>query len=241
MSAAAGEATAQRKTLLNPETEPFSIKSGSTFSASGGASVTSRAAETSARLARIADDIREAEGIIGRNHLSGRIDPAEQTRAAVGGALRSLDPHSNFFDAAQWKDLMDEEQSGYIGIGATIASFEKSGTTDVYILSTFPDSPAARAQLRFGDRIVAIDGESMGGKDADIVRDKLRGPAGTPFRLTVERAATNRPETFEIRRHRVSQPSIPDTYMLRPGVPTSSFPKGLTTRRPTNSTRRCLN
>ena len=58
----------------------------------------------------------------------------------------------------------------------------------------------------------------MSGKSSDIVRDKIRGKSGTPVRLTIERADTRRQETIEIRRGRVPQPSIPDAYILRPGV-----------------------
>ena len=58
----------------------------------------------------------------------------------------------------------------------------------------------------------------MTGLDSDIVRDKIRGATGTAFRLTLERSSTNRVETIEIRRNRVAQPSIPDAYILRPGI-----------------------
>ena len=209
-------ANAQLKAPFN-EAEPFSVKRGSTFTASGG--VTRPETPSTSRAAVIASDIREAEEIISRNYFNSRMpNNGEMTRSALEGMLRSLDPHSNFYTAAEWKDLMDEQRSGYTGIGASIASFDKDGITDTYILSTFPGSPAGRAQLRFGDKIVAINGETMSGKLSDIVRDKIRGETGTMFRLTVERAATNRLETVEIRRNRVAQPSIPDAYILRPGV-----------------------
>jgi carboxyl-terminal processing protease len=114
--------------------------------------------------------------------------------------------------------MMDEERSGYTGIGATIANFEIAGVTATYILSTFPGSPAERMQLRFGDRIIAVNGEKVSGESSNAVRDKIRGAAGTVFRLTFERAVNNRLETKEIRRGRVPQPSIPDAYMIRPGI-----------------------
>lgn len=217
VSLSAGQLSAQMKAPLNSPADPFSIKFGSTFSASGGAS--SSVPETSAKLSRIAADISEAEKLIAGNYFNGRTAKSEELdKNALEGMLRSLDPHSNFFDAAEWKDLLDEQQSGYTGIGATIANFERGGVADTYILSTFPGSPALRSQLKFGDKIVAINGEKMSGKDSNLVRDKLRGENGTTFRLTVERAVSNRIETLDIRRNRVPQPSIPDAYILRPGV-----------------------
>jgi len=220
ISCLTGQIPAQATAQLNPAVGPFSLKAGSTFSASGGSpDKAANEGGSGAKAARIAADIREAEEILARNYIDSKpVRSPDLTKTALEGALRSLDPHSNFFDAAEWKDLMDEERSGYTGIGATIARFDKDGANDTYILSTYPGSPAARAQLRFGDKVVAINGEKMGGKDSDLVRDKIRGATGTVFRLTVERAATGKIETVEIRRNRVPQPSIPDAYILRPGI-----------------------
>ncbi len=204
-----GAVAAQMEIPLNTAVDPFSIRHGSTFSASG---------ESATKPARITNDIREARDLIIRNHIGGDTSGAGLTKTALGGMLRSLDPHSNFYDANDWKEMLDEQSSGYAGIGATIADFENSGVTDTYILSTFPGSPAARSQLRYGDKIVEIDGEEMTGKELDFVRDRIRGPVGTKFRLTLERAATNQIETVEIRRSMVPQPSIPDAYILLTGV-----------------------
>lgn len=205
------------KAPFNPPVEPFSLKHGSTFSASGGSAKS--ALGSASKIAAISADIREAEKIINQNYFDGReVKANDLTRTALEGMLHSLDPHSNYYDAAEWKDLMEEEQSSYSGIGASIASFDRDGSTDTYVLATFPGSPAGRAQLRFGDKIVAINGEAVSGNGSDVVRDKLRGETGTSFRLTIERAATNHIETIEIRRGRVAQPSIPDAYILRPGI-----------------------
>ena len=220
VSIAVGPATGQLTAPLNKSADPFSITSGSTFSASGGSRNTdSDTGENGEKPSRIAADIREAENIIAAGHIDGRaVKTSELTKAALEGMLRVLDPHSNFYDSSEWSELLDEQRSGYTGIGVSIANFEKTGVVDTYILAAFPGSPAARSQLRFGDKIVAINGEKMKGKDSDAVRDKIRGATGTTFGLTVERAATNRVETIEIRRNRVPQPSIPDAYILRPGI-----------------------
>jgi len=220
VSIAASHAAAQTKPAPLNQSDPFTIRSGSTFSASGGTPrPETDPGESSEKPSRIAADIREAQEIIAKRYIAGRtVNSDDLTKAALDGMLRSLDPHSNFYDSDEWREMLDEQRSGYTGIGATIANFERSGIADTYILSTFPSSPAAKSQLKYGDRIVAINGEKMSGKDSDVVRDKIRGATGTTFRLTVERSATNRLETIEIRRNRVPQPSIPDAYMLRPGI-----------------------
>ncbi len=216
-SIAAASANAQLKAPLN-QSDPFTISSGATFSASGG-TPNARPYAESEKLPKIAADIREAQALIAENHVNGKsLPPSNLIKTALDSMLHTLDPHSNFYDAAEWRDLLDEQRSGYTGIGATIANFDRAGVTDTYVLSTFPGSPATKARFKYGDKIVAINGERMSDKASDIVRDKIRGATGTIFRLTIERAATGRLETVEIRRSRVPQPSIPDAYILRPGV-----------------------
>jgi carboxyl-terminal processing protease len=72
--------------------------------------------------------------------------------------------------------------------------------------------------LRFGDRIITVDGMKTAGKASLEVRDKIRGPRGSTVKITVERAADKRVQTVEITRDVVPQPSIPDAYMIKPGV-----------------------
>lgn len=211
-----GRADAQTRQSIDVSAD-FNIASGSTFSASGRAP--SWWGVKAERPSWVAADIGEAQAIIRTNHISTGGDPVTGlTRMAIEGMLRALDPHSHFYGETEWKDLLDEQRSEYAGIGVTIANFEKDGAIDTFVLSTLPGSPAAKARLAFGDRIVAVDGESTTNRGPDLARDKIRGPVGRSFRLTVERAASLQLETIEIMRDRVPQPSIPDAYILRPGV-----------------------
>ncbi|MFT3745093.1 MAG: S41 family peptidase [Pyrinomonadaceae bacterium] len=222
VSISAGSLTAQTQKAPLNQADPFTLRNGSSFSASGGAGeqrTHTDPAEFSEKASKLAADIREAEALIAGNYIDRPLtSPNDLTKRSLDGMLRSLDPHSNYYDPAEWKDLLDEQRSGYTGIGATIANYTWKGVADTYVISTFPGSSAAKAQLRFGDKIVAINGEKMADKDSDTVRDKIRGANGTTFRLTIQRASTNKTETIEIRRNRVPQPSIPDAYMLRPGI-----------------------
>ncbi|HEX8853399.1 MAG TPA: S41 family peptidase, partial [Pyrinomonadaceae bacterium] len=68
------------------------------------------------------------------------------------------------------------------------------------------------------DRIVEVNGEPIKGKNSSDVRDRLRGPKGSTVKVTVERASTKNLETVEITRDAVGQPTIPDSYMLKPSV-----------------------
>ena len=202
-----------------PEVEPFSISRGKSFSASPAHSKNVSTTKTQTGAIEITEDFAEALEIIRENHFSGKMNiNNELTKQSVSGMLRSLDPHSNYFDRAEYEDLLSDQKSEYFGIGTTIVNYEKNRQTETYVISTFPDSPAERAQLRFGDRILTVDGKPVSGLDSAIVRDKVRGQIGTTVRLTIERADSKRVETIEIKRSRVPQPSLPDAYLLRAGV-----------------------
>ncbi|HSE33855.1 MAG TPA: S41 family peptidase [Pyrinomonadaceae bacterium] len=169
---------------------------------------------------RIKQDLTEALTVIQQNYVGHRLDYNEMFKSSVQGMLRALDPHSTYFD----KKEFDEQQaawsrSEYYGIGASIAERRMSGDkNDTYILATFDQSPAFRAGLRYGDRIVAVNDNSTIGQSSAEVRDQLRGPRGTKVRVTVERAANGAREAFEIMRDAVPQPTVPDVYVLRPGI-----------------------
>jgi carboxyl-terminal processing protease len=169
--------------------------------------------------AAIEQDFAEALAVIQDNYVDGnKLDYNTVFKSSIIGMLRTLDPHSNYFDREEYDEFKTEQRSEYYGIGATIGNQRIKEQTDTFILATFENSPAARAGLRFGDRILKVDGAEVTEKASLEVRDKIRGPRGSIVRLTVERAATGKVEVVEITRDSVPQPSIPDAYMLKNGV-----------------------
>jgi carboxyl-terminal processing protease len=167
----------------------------------------------------ITEDFKEALAVIQQNYIDGnKLDYNDVYKSSIFGMLRSLDPHSNYFDRQEFEDMLSDQRSEYYGIGASILNYAIGNSVDTYISATFQNSPASRAGLRYGDRIDAVDGVSMHGKGSAEVRDKIRGPRGTQVKLTVTRAATGKQEAVEIIRNAVPQPSVPDAYFIRPGV-----------------------
>ena len=167
----------------------------------------------------IKSDLAEALAVIQSNHIDGRkLDYNAIFKSSISGMLSVLDPHSTYFDPAEYASFRTEQRSEYFGIGATIEDLRDGKEVNTYIRATFPESPAARAGLRFGDRITAIDGNSMRGKTYPEVRKFLLGPRNTTVKVTVEHEANKQSETVSIVRDAVSLPSIAQAYMLKPGV-----------------------
>ncbi|HEX5885887.1 MAG TPA: S41 family peptidase [Pyrinomonadaceae bacterium] len=174
---------------------------------------------TSAATAAIQRDFDEALTRIREQYVDGqKLNYNDVFKSSIIGMLRSLDPHSNYYDREEFDELKTDQRSEYFGIGASIQTYARGDEIDTYITATFYASPAGKAGLRYGDRIVEVDGVKMTGKLSLEVRDKIRGPRGTSVRLTLERAADKRIEKTDIVRDAVPQPSIPDAYMLKPGV-----------------------
>ncbi|HEX6044595.1 MAG TPA: S41 family peptidase [Pyrinomonadaceae bacterium] len=167
----------------------------------------------------IKSDLSEALAVIQTNHIDGRkLDYNAIFKSSISGMLSVLDPHSTYFDPIEYASFRTEQRSEYFGIGATIEDLREGTDVNTFIRATFPDSPAARAGLRYGDRILAVDGNSMKGKTYPEVRKFLLGQRGTTVKVTVEHPATKQTETVNIIRDAVSLPSIAQAYMLRPGV-----------------------
>lgn len=169
--------------------------------------------------AAIKSDLSEALSVIQSNYIDGRkLDYNSIFKSSISGMLSVLDPHSTYFDPVEYASFRTEQRSEYFGIGATIEDLREGSDVNTYIRATFPESPAYRAGLRYGDRITAVDGNSMKGKTYPEVRKFLLGPRGTTVKVTVEHPATKQSETVNIVRDAVSLPSIAQAYMLHPGV-----------------------
>jgi carboxyl-terminal processing protease len=148
------------------------------------------------------------------SNYAGEIDYERATQAAIQGMLSTLDPHSVYFPYSEFKKLKEDQDSRFYGIGVTIVQHRDG----VYIQSAVEDTPAARLGLRYGDRIVEVDGKDAREWSSEQVSKNVRGGRGEPVQLKVERADSEAPLYFTIVRDAVPLPSIRNAYMLRPGT-----------------------
>ncbi|MET0645572.1 MAG: S41 family peptidase [Pyrinomonadaceae bacterium] len=155
----------------------------------------------------------EALQVISENYVD-TVDYEKANEAAVQGMLWSLDPHSSFFTPAEFRRLLQDQESRFTGIGVSILRHRDA----VYVQTPIEGTPAAKAGLRFGDRIVEVDGKDAREWTTQAVSKAVRGPEGEPVTIKIERAGSQSPLYFTIKRGSVPQPSIRNAFMVRPGV-----------------------
>lgn len=193
------------------ETPGFKLERGSSFEAGGGSRRTA-----SAKLTRrqIVTDISEALAVI-ETESATETEPRrdEMTASAVEGMLHTLDPHSHFFGRSEWKALNDDYNNQYVGIGVSIITRVKGGEVGTFVVSTVPGSPAASAGLRYGDRILNVNGADVKTRNSIYVSEKLRGADGTKLNVTLERASGGS-ETVSVTRINLPQPTVTASFML---------------------------
>jgi carboxyl-terminal processing protease len=170
-------------------------------------------AQDSQGQTKLSNDYQKALEIVRQNYVVD-LDNETLTKAAIQGMLKSLDPHSDYMDRKTFQEFNEKQRSEYYGIGASIGVRNRV----TYVLEPFKRSPAARAGLRYGDHIVAVNGEDTSSWTSDRVRNLLIGPRGTEVTVTVTRPGVPEPITTTITRDAISYPSIPNYFMVKPGV-----------------------
>ena len=141
------------------------------------------------------------------------VDPVDDKKlmhSAIRGLLLDLDPHSTYFDKED-AEAFDEQTSGaYDGIGVEL---QQQQDNTLKVISPIDDTPAARAGIRAGDLIVAIDGKPISTVNS---MEPLRGPAGSKVTLTIVRDKVAKPFQVVIQRETIRVASV-RSRMLEPG------------------------
>ncbi len=123
--------------------------------------------------------------------------------SAINGMLTSLDPHSSYLNAEDFKYMNEQTSGKFGGLGIEI-TMENSV---VKIISPIDDTPAAKAGLKAGDYITEIEGETVVGQTLNEAVSKLRGKVGTKVKITIRRANT-KPFTVTLKREEIKVQSV---------------------------------
>jgi len=116
--------------------------------------------------------------------------------AAMKGMLSSLDPHSQFMDPDDFRDMQDDTRSRFNGLGIEVSM--KNGLPTV--ITAMEDTPAAKAGILSGDQILRINGISTERMDLQDAINVLRGPAGAKITLTLLRPSTKEIKEYTLQR-----------------------------------------
>jgi carboxyl-terminal processing protease len=135
-------------------------------------------------------------------------------QGAIPGMLRMLDPHSNFFDARQFALLREDQRGKYYGVGMVVAPRENK----TVVITPYVGAPAYKAGIRPGDVISKVDDKSTDGLSTSEVADLLKGPKGTPVKITILREGYSDPLIFNVVRDEIPRHSVDSAFLLRPGI-----------------------
>lgn len=136
------------------------------------------------------------------------------TKAAAGMVDGLHDPHSVYLTGARLGTLTESTTGNYAGLGIQIDV--RDGW--ITIIAPLPGTPAERAGIQPGDRIVAVDGKSTEGFSPDEARDVLRGPEGSKVSITVDRPGVEALLPFSLQRAEIHVASVRHPTMLTDDV-----------------------
>jgi carboxyl-terminal processing protease len=132
--------------------------------------------------------------------------------AAMKGMLSSLDPHSQFMNPDDFRDMQDDTRSRFNGLGIEVSM--KNGLPTV--IAAMEDTPAAKAGVLSGDQILRINGISTERMDLQDAINVLRGPAGAKITLTLLRPSTKEIKEYTLQRAEIKIQSVKGARLLDP-------------------------
>jgi len=152
------------------------------------------------------DAIEEVWHIILEEYVeSDRLDTGTLSQGAIKGMIEALDdPYSSYLDAQAYELSMGSLEGKFEGIGAYVGMRDEQIT----IIAPIVDSPAAKAGIKAGDIILEIDGNSTSELSLEEAVLRIRGPKGTPVRLTVLHQDETIPVEIEIVRDEIKLSSV---------------------------------
>src|SRR5438445_1054301 len=134
--------------------------------------------------------------------------------AALKGMLGSLDPHTQFMDPSDFRDMQEDTRSRFNGLGIEVAI--KNGLPTV--VTATEDAPAARAGILSGDQILKINGASTDRMDLQDVINNLRCGPGQKISLTLIRPSTKEVKDYALERAEIKVQSVKGARLLDPDL-----------------------
>ena len=155
----------------------------------------------------------KAVELIRQDYVDGqKVSYHDLINAAMKGMLSSLDPHSQFMDPADFKDMQDDTRSRFNGLGVEVAVRDGLLT----VITPMEDTPAAKAGIQSGDQILKINGASTERLSLQDAVDVLRGEPGQKITLTILRPSTKEIKDYALERKEIKVQSVKGGQLLDP-------------------------
>jgi carboxyl-terminal processing protease len=133
---------------------------------------------------------------------------------AIDGMLKTLDPHSSFFDPRSYAQMRERQEGKYYGLGIQIQVIDG----DITVMSIFEGSPAFKKGLRRGDIISRIEGQEAKGWTSEQAVRKLKGPKGTTVGISIKRRGYDQLLDMEVVRDEVHITTVRGAFMVEPNT-----------------------
>ena len=141
-----------------------------------------------------------------------KLDDERLIKGAIDGMLASLDPHSSYLDARDYKQMQISTDGNYGGLGLVVSMEDGA----VKVVAPQEDSPASKMGIKPGDYITHLDGKLIYGGTLDEAVEQMRGVPGTSIRLTVVRTGRDKPFDVTVKRQIIE--IKPVKWEIRNGV-----------------------
>lgn len=162
----------------------------------------------------------DSEEMRGSTSTDPLFDPSlTKEERRIYGAIKGMvesegDPYTTFFSPKEAEGFETEIKGSFDGVGMEVG--KKDGA--ITIIAPLPDSPAAKAGIKPGDKIISIDGKSAADMTIDAAVGLIRGIKGTTVKLSLYREGLDKPLELTLTRDTISLPTLEHKYDAKTGV-----------------------
>lgn len=158
------------------------------------------------------EQIKKYQDVIS-NAVRNYVDPVDTqklTEAAIKGMLEELDPHSIYISADDMKQVEEDFQGSFDGIGVQFDVIQDT----IVVIAPISDGPSEKVGIQAGDKIVKIDTLNAVGLNRELVPKYLKGPKGTKVNLTIKRSGIKDLLNFTVVRDKIPLYSVDASFVI---------------------------